>query len=417
MEKIIIEGSNSPLNGKVKVSGAKNAALPILAASLLAEQPCTLEDIPNLRDVNVMCKVLKEVGAQVSVDNNTYQINSSKIKQTIAPYELVKKMRASFLVTGPLLARLGKAKISLPGGCAIGTRPIDLHLKGFEALGAQTKCGNGYIEVSASQLEGAEIYLDFPSVGATENIMMAATLAKGQTVIENAAAEPEIVDLANFINNMGGNIRGAGTSIIKIKGVEKLTGASYTVIPDRIEAGTYMVAAAITGGDIIIDNVIMDHLKPVVAKLNETNVDFEEYETSVRVLGPKNLKSVDIKTLPYPGFPTDMQPQMLTLMTVAQGESVVTETIFENRFMHAHELKKMGANIKLNERSALISGVEKLSAAEVKVTDLRAGAALLVAGLVAEGSTALTDIYHIDRGYMDIVNKFKKLGAKIRRQK
>ncbi|WP_353893148.1 UDP-N-acetylglucosamine 1-carboxyvinyltransferase [Proteinivorax hydrogeniformans] len=417
MEKIIITGSSSPLQGTVKVSGAKNAALPILAASLLCQGVSTLEEVPPLQDVKVMLEVLKELGADINNSKDKVSVNSSNIEKSEAPYELVKKMRASFLVAGPLLARLGEANISLPGGCAIGTRPIDLHLKGFEALGAKSECGNGYIKVWADKLIGANIYLDFPSVGATENIMMAATLAEGQTIIENAAAEPEIVDLANFLNNMGANIRGAGTSVIKIKGVESLRDCNYTVIPDRIEAGTYMVAAAITGGDIIVENVIMDHLKPVVAKLQESGVKFQEADTSVRVTAPQKIKAVDIKTLPYPGFPTDMQPQLLTLMTVADGSSVVTESIFENRFMHVHQLERMGAKVKIHERSALVTGVERLSAAEVKATDLRAGAALLLAGLVAEGTTEVTDIYHIDRGYVNIVAKLERMGAKIKRSK
>ncbi|WP_350343519.1 UDP-N-acetylglucosamine 1-carboxyvinyltransferase [Proteinivorax tanatarense] len=414
MEKILITGKKAPLKGSVKVSGAKNAALPILAASLLCQGVSTLEDVPPLQDVKVMLQVLEQLGATVE-KGDKLKINSTKIKKTEAPYELVKKMRASFLVAGPLLARLGQATISLPGGCAIGTRPIDLHLKGFEALGAKTECGSGYIKVWADKLIGTNIYLDFPSVGATENIMMAATLAEGKTTIENAAAEPEIVDLANFLNSMGANIKGAGTSVIKIKGVNKLSDCTYTVIPDRIEAGTYMVAAAITGGDITIENVIMDHLKPVVAKLQEAGVKFVEGETNVKVMAPKTITAVDIKTLPYPGFPTDMQPQLLTLMTVANGSSVVTESIFENRFMHVHELHRMGAKIRVQERSALITGVERLSATEVKATDLRAGAAMLLAGLVAEGTTEVTDIYHIDRGYVGIVKKLANMGADIKR--
>jgi UDP-N-acetylglucosamine 1-carboxyvinyltransferase len=326
-------------------------------------------------------------------------------------------MRASFLIMGPLLARTGSAKISLPGGCAIGSRPIDLHLKGFEALGAEIVIGHGFIEAKAPHgLIGTRVYLDFPSVGATENIMMAASLAKGQTIIENAAEEPEIVDLANYINIMGGKVKGAGTNIIKVDGVKELHGAPHTVIPDRVEAGTYMVAAAITGGDILIENVIIDHLKPVVAKLKEAGVSISEEGTGIRVIGGQQLlKAVDIKTLPYPGFPTDMQAQMMAMTTVAYGTSIVTETVFENRFMHVDELKRMGAHIKIEGRSAIVEGVRKLTGAPVKATDLRAGAALLLAGLVAEGETEISCIHHIDRGYDGIERKFRGLGANIRR--
>jgi UDP-N-acetylglucosamine 1-carboxyvinyltransferase len=327
-------------------------------------------------------------------------------------------MRASFLVLGPLLARCGQAKISLPGGCAIGTRPIDLHLKGFEALGAEIDIGHGYIEAKAPHgLTGARIYLDFPSVGATENIMMAASLAAGQTILENPAHEPEIVDLANILNVMGANVRGAGTNVIKIDGVKTLHGTTYAVIPDRIEAGTYMVAAAMTGGDVYIENVLTEHLKPVIAKLKEAGVFIEEDTNGVRVRSTGLIRAVDIKTLPYPGFPTDMQAQFMALMTMAQGTSVITETVFENRFMHVDELKRMGANIKINGRSAVVEGVPILTGCPVKATDLRAGAALVLAGLVAQGRTEVGYIHHIDRGYDGIVDKLRGIGADIVRIK
>ncbi|QNO15178.1 UDP-N-acetylglucosamine 1-carboxyvinyltransferase [Alkalicella caledoniensis] len=416
MEKIYVTGKMGPLKGTVKVSGAKNAALPILAASLLCQGKTILEEIPPLEDVNVILKVLESLGAKVEENDGIYSIDSSNLTSTTAPYELIRKMRASFLVMGPLLARLGQAKISLPGGCAIGTRPIDLHLKGFQALGAEIITGHGFIEAKASKLVGNRIYLDFPSVGATENIMMLATYAQGQTIIENAAAEPEIVDLANYLNSMGAKVRGAGTNVIKITGVEKLSSNRYTVIPDRIEAGTYMVAAALTGGDVFISNCIYDHLKPVVAKLQECGMEIIEEDNGLRVKSKGVIKSIDVKTLPYPGFPTDMQPQMMALLTVAEGTSVVTETVFENRFMHVDELKRMNSKIKIQERSAVVTGVKELTGAPVFATDLRAGAALILAGLIADGVTEIGNIYHIDRGYVDIVGKLNSLGAKIERR-
>ncbi|WP_352419707.1 UDP-N-acetylglucosamine 1-carboxyvinyltransferase [Proteiniborus sp.] len=415
MPKIIVEKSPA-LEGSVKISGAKNSTLPIIAASLLSSEVCTLEDIPALDDVDVISEVLASLGVGINrVSKNSLQINSSKIINIEAPYELMRKMRASFLVMGPLLARMGKARISLPGGCAIGTRPIDLHLKGFKALGAKIDVGHGYVEAYADRLIGDKIYLDFPSVGATENIMMAATMAKGETIIENAAMEPEIVDLANFLNKMGSDIKGAGTNNIKIKGVTDLGKVKHSVIPDRIEAGTYMVAAAISGGDVLIENVIPSHIKPIIAKLIEAGVQVEEGEDSVRVTARNGVKSVDIKTLPYPGFPTDMQSQFMALMSIADGTSVMIETVFENRFMHVDELKRMGADIKIDGRSAIIQGTKKMMGAPVKATDLRAGAALILAGLVSEGATEISDIYHVDRGYTDIEQKLANLGAKIYR--
>lgn len=416
MPKIIVEKS-PPLKGSVRVSGAKNSALPILAATLLSSGTCYLEDVPDLQDVKIISEVLGILGATVEKKGKEeVEINASNIKEYEAPYELMSKMRASFLVMGPLLARLGKARISMPGGCAIGTRPIDLHLKGFKALGADIITGDGYVEASTEKLIGTEIYLDFPSVGATENLIMAAALAEGETILENAAMEPEIIDLANFINKMGGNIKGAGTSTIKIKGVTSLTGTDHQIIPDRIEAGTFMVAAAITKGDIMINNVLSNHIKPVIAKLNEIGAEVIEYEESIRVIGDGNLKPADIKTLPYPGFPTDMQSQFMTLLALAEGTSEVVETVFENRFMHVEELNRMGANIRIDGKAAIIKGVKGFKGAEVRATDLRAGASLILAGLVAEGITEISDIYHIDRGYSDIEDKIIKLGGKIYRK-
>lgn len=414
VEKLIVSGGRK-LSGSIKVSGAKNAVLPIIAASLLGTTTSRLEEIPDLEDVRTISEVLGFLGVKVSAEEaGTLVVNSADITCCEAPYELVRRMRASFLVMGPLLARAGQARISLPGGCAIGTRPIDLHLKGFEALGAEILLGHGFIEAKASRrLKGARIYLDFPSVGATENIMMAASLAEGQTILENPAEEPEIVDLANYLNAMGARIRGAGTNVIRIDGVKELTGTTHAVIPDRIEAGTYMVAAAITGGDIWLENALNEHLKPVTAKLKEAGVAIEERVEGIRVRGGGPVRSVDIKTLPYPGFPTDMQAQFMALMAVANGTSVITETVFENRFMHVDELKRMGASIKIEGRSAVVEGVTNLTGCPVKATDLRAGAALVLAGLVAQGQTEIGCIHHIDRGYEDIVGKLKSLGADI----
>ena len=416
MEKLVVNGGKR-LEGKVKISGAKNAVLPIIAASLLGTSPSILEEVPDLEDVRTISEVLGHLGVKVSNGgNNTLNIDSSVISSCEAPYELVRKMRAAFLIMGPLLARCGKAKISLPGGCAIGTRPIDLHLKGFDALGAKIDCGEGYIEASAPNgLKGARIYLDFPSVGATENIIMAACMAEGQTILENPAHEPEIIDLVNYLNVMGANIKGAGTNIIKIEGVKALKGCNYTIIPDRIEAGTYMVAAAMTNGDVYIENALSEHLKPVIAKLKEAGVFIQEEINGIRVKGTGNIKAVDIKTLPYPGFPTDMQAQLMAMLTIAGGSGIVSETVFENRFMHVDELKRMGANIKVDGRSAIVDGVKKLSGCQVKATDLRAGAAMVLAGLVAEGETQIGCIHHIDRGYDGLVDKLCNLGADIKR--
>lgn len=417
MEKLIVKGGNR-LVGAVKTSGAKNAVLPIIAASILGTTPSHLDEVPMLEDVHTISEVLKCLGLSVecSPEKNVLDIDSTEITSYEAPYELVRTMRASFLVMGPLLARIGKARISMPGGCAIGARPIDIHLKGFEALGVKIEQGHGYIEASAPEgLKGTSIYFDFPSVGATENIMMASSLAEGTTILENAAEEPEIVDLANYLNKMGAKIRGAGTDTIRIEGVDKLHGADYTIIPDRIEAGTYMIAAAMTGGDVVVENVLPEHQKPLIAKLREAGAVVEEDIDKVRVIGKNPLKAVSIKTLPYPGFPTDMQAQMMAMMVIAEGRSKVTETVFENRFMHVVELNRMGAQISTEGRSAVIDGPCKLTGCDVRATDLRAGAAMILAGLVAEGKTRIGDLHHIDRGYENIVAKLKNLGADIER--
>ena len=480
MERLIIKGGKR-LSGNVKISGAKNAVLPIIAATLLGQDKETcLDEVPNLDDVKTICEVLETLGVKVyhEPENGKLFVDASNIKNVTAPYDLVRKMRASFLIMGPLLARLGAAKISLPGGCAIGTRPIDLHLKGFAALGAKIDIGHGDITASAPEgLHGARIYLDFPSVGATENILMAACMAHGQTILENPAQEPEIVDLANYLNIMGARIRGAGTNVIKIDGVDKLIARDYTIIPDRIEAGTYMIAAAMTHGDIYVENAISEHLKPVIAKLKEAgvtviedvdgirvsntnsnllpfldtlkifgvqvtealnyfefpksalqidekisaafeqlknlNVDIFETAETFRLMNNKRPRAVDIKTLPYPGFPTDAQAQFMALLTISEGTGLVTETVFENRFMHVDELRRMGAHIKIDGRTSIVEGVEKLTGCQVKATDLRAGAAMVLAGLVADGETTISYIHHIDRGYDKLVEKFVSLGADI----
>lgn len=418
-ERILVRGGNR-LVGTVKVDGAKNAVLPIIAASLLGEeQISTLHEVPMLDDVETITKVLHELGVQTSYADGRLIVDARTITSLEAPYELVRKMRASFLVMGPLLARMGKARIALPGGCEIGARPIDLHLKGFEAMGATVQLGQGYIEASIEgRLQGKHIFLDMASVGATENIMMAAVLAEGVTTIENAAREPEIVDLANYLNAMGAKVRGAGTNIIRVTGVERLIGSTHYVIPDRIEAGTFMVAAAITGGEVLVEGAIEEHLKPVVMKMREMGVTIEEEENGLRVtVEPgKELQAVDFKTLPHPGFPTDMQAQMMALMLTAKGIGIVTETIFENRFMHVNEFLRMNANIRVEERTAFVKGGHPLSGAKVEATDLRAGAAMVLAGLTIPGEeTEVTGLHHIDRGYVDFVGKLAALGADIRR--
>lgn len=416
MEKIIVRGGKR-LNGTVRVEGAKNAVLPIIAAALLASDgKNVLSEVPVLSDVYTINEVLRHLNAEVVFENNQVTIDSSNELNIEAPFEYVRKMRASVQVMGPLLARNGRARIALPGGCAIGSRPIDQHLKGFEAMGAKVQVGNGFVEAYVEgELKGAKIYLDFPSVGATENIMSAATLAKGTTILENAAKEPEIVDLANFLNAMGAKVRGAGTGTIRIEGVDKLYGANHSIIPDRIEAGTFMVAAAITGGDILIENAVPEHLRSITAKMEEMGVKIIEENEGVRVIGPDKLKAVDIKTMPHPGFPTDMQSQMMALLLQADGTSMITETVFENRFMHVEEFRRMNADIKIEGRSVIMNGPNSLQGAEVGATDLRAAAALILAGLVSEGYTRVTELKHLDRGYVDFHKKLAALGATIER--
>lgn len=414
MSKFFVSHSK-PLSGSVTVSGSKNAVLPILAACLLTEEPCVVHSVPGLRDVFAMIDILQSFGSDVffEEDKNTVNICTHNIVKEEEEYDLAGQMRASFLVMGPLLSRFGRAKIPLPGGCPIGARPIDLHLKGLIAMGAEMKQEHGYVEIWANKLMGARIYLDFPSVGATENIMMAASLAEGVTTIENAAEEPEISDLAVFINEMGGNITGAGTDTITIRGVKKLYGTSHQVIPDRIEAGTFMVAAAITHGNIVIKNVIVDHIKPVIAKLNEIHVSSWENGNDLCIDATEENCAFSIKTMPFPGFPTDMQAPFMSLMSVTEGTSMITETVFENRFQHVNELKRMGANIKIDSRLAVIEGVKRLTGTQVLATDLRAGAALILSALAAEGDTEIGDIFHIERGYYKIEEKLKGLGASI----
>lgn len=416
MERLIIQGG-APLSGMVRVSAAKNAVLPIIVATMLPETPATICDVPDLEDVRTISDVLASLGVAVEKKGSDLVFDAAGLCGMEASYDLVSKMRASFLVMGPLLAKMGRARIALPGGCMIGSRPIDLHLKAFEAMGAEIEIADGYVEARAPKgLSGASIYLDFPSVGATENIMMAAVLADGRTVIENAAEEPEIVDLATFLSGMGANIKGAGTNVIRIEGVRMLEGISHTPIPDRIEAGTFMMAAAMTGGDVVVDNVVTEHLKPLFAKLREAGVTVElEDVDRVRIVSTGKIRSTDIKTLPYPGFPTDMQAQFMALMTVGNGISAVTETVFENRFMHVDELRRMGADIVVEGRRALVRGVPFLQGAFVRATDLRAGAALVLAGLAARGETEVGELHHIDRGYDHLVEKLKGLGASISR--
>ncbi|HCT65540.1 MAG TPA: UDP-N-acetylglucosamine 1-carboxyvinyltransferase [Lachnospiraceae bacterium] len=417
MSKFIVSKSLG-LCGKVEISGAKNAVLPILCACILTEKECVLSSVPPLMDVYAMMDILKALGVKVQYDsvNQIAKIKAERVTKTKEEYEMAGKLRASFLVMGPLLARRQKAKIPLPGGCQIGTRPVDLHLKGFIKLGAKIKQEHGFVMGRCRRLVGSHIYLDFPSVGATENIMMAAVLADGVTVIENAAVEPEIVDLAEFLNKMGAKITDYGTGAITINGVKTLEGANHNVIPDRIEAGTFMVAAAITGGDIFLTNAVPDHLGAITSKLKEANVDIEELAHGIRVCTKGEITAFNLKTMPFPGFPTDLQAVFMSLSTVAKGTSVITETVFENRFLHAGELTRMGADIKIDGRIAVVDGVRKLTATQVKATDLRAGAALVLAAMTAEGETEISDIFHIDRGYCLFEEKLIKLGAKIRRE-
>jgi UDP-N-acetylglucosamine 1-carboxyvinyltransferase len=417
LEKFIIRGG-IPLRGKVKISGAKNAAVAAIPAALLANDEVVLENLPMINDVRVFADIIQYMGARVSLtDDGVMRINPHINPANLPPYDLIKKLRASYYLLGVLLAKYGEATISMPGGCDIGTRPIDQHIKGFQAMGARIDIEHGMIKARAKQLVGAPIYLDVVSVGATINIMLAASMAKGTTIIENAAKEPHIVDIANFINAMGGNVKGAGTDVIKVTGVEHLHGCTHMVIPDQIEAGTFMIAAAAAGGDVIIDNIIPKHLDPITAKLVEAGATVEENGDHVRVISDGSLNQINVKTLPYPGFPTDLQQPMTSLLTIARGTSIITETVWESRFKHVDELKRMGANIKVEGSSAIIQGVKELSGAPVKATDLRAGAAMVIAGLIASGETEISCIYHIDRGYESIEKKLKEIGADIVRIK
>lgn len=415
MDKIVIKGG-VPLEGSVGISGAKNSALPLLFATLLADGESSITNVPELRDINTAVKLLMELGARVDRENDCCRIDANNIQGVEAPYDLVKTMRASVLVLGPLLARCGRARVSLPGGCAIGARPIDLHLKGLEALGARIELDHGYVEASAEKLRGAKISFDMPTVGGTENLLMAAALAQGETVLENAAREPEIVQLADALNSMGAKIEGAGTAIIHIQGVDRLQALNCRVIPDRIEAGTFMIAAAITGGDVLVQNAARGDLEALIGKLSETGVVIKEQDGGLRVLAPEKILPVDIRTSVFPGFPTDMQAQFMALMTCAEGTSRISETVFENRFMHVCELQRMGADIQIDGHSAIIRGVEQLTGAPVMATDLRASASLVLAGLAADNTTEISRIYHLDRGYERIEEKLAALGARIRRE-
>ena len=417
MDAIIVRGGNR-LSGTVEIEGAKNAALPILAASILGQnRPSKLENIPLLSDIYTMNEVLSYLNMEITFneEEKTLELDATMDLKSDTPFEFMNKMRASVVVMGPLLARNGQARVAMPGGCSIGTRPIDLHLKGFEAMGVEITQGNGYLDATVDQLKGADIYLDFPSVGATQNIMMAATMAEGTTVIENAAREPEIVDLANYLNRMGAKVVGAGTEKIRITGVEELTGCNHSVIPDRIESGTFMVAAAITEGNVLIKDMVGEHNRPLISKLREMGVTIEEEADGIRVIGPEKLTAVDIKTMPYPGFPTDMQAQFTIAQLMAEGTSIVRETVFENRFMHLEEMRKMDAQFQIDGQSAVIRGGNQLEGATVASTDLRASAALILAGLRAEGYTKVIEISHLDRGYYKFHEKLTALGANVER--
>ncbi len=417
MEKIIIEGGNR-LFGEVTISGAKNAVLPIMAATILLDKPITIHNVPFLRDVLTFMKLLEILGAKVHYSKNSLYIDPSTINSVEAPYELVKTMRASILVLGPLAAKFGRAKVSLPGGCAIGSRPVNFHIAAMQKFGANVEIEDGYIILDSEKLKGCNYYFDIPSVTGTENVIMAAVLADGETVIENAAAEPEVTDMINFLNKMGANVSGGGTDKIIVKGVSKLNSKDeYHVIPDRIETGTFMVASAITNGNILIKNCNTDHMDAVIAKLNDVGVKIEQENNGIRVAGPDLIKAVDIQTSPYPGFPTDMQAQLMSLMCVSTGLSVIKETIFENRFMHANELQRMGANIKIQGNTAIVRGKETLKGAKVMASDLRASASLILAGLRASGTTEISRIYHLDRGYEKFDLKLEKLNVKIKRVK
>ena len=416
MDKVLITGGKR-LQGEVEISGAKNSALPIIASSILSADECILSNVPLLKDIQTIKKLLECMGARIKREGDTLAVNAKDLKSCEAPYELVKTMRASVLVLGPLVARFGEARVSLPGGCAIGTRPINLHIAGLQKMGAEVEIKHGYVEVRAKRLKGARIYFDISTVTGTENLMMAAAIADGVTVLGNAACEPEVVDLANFLMKRGAKIRGAGTDTIIIEGVARLSGGSYEVMPDRIEAGTYLACGAITGGDVTVKRCIPAHLEAVLATLRAAGLKTEVTSDSIRVIADNGITAVDVRTMPYPGFPTDMQAQIMALMTIGRGLSVITETIFENRFIHVPELRRMGANIKLQGNYAIVEGVKNLTGAPVMATDLRASASLVVAGLVAEGKTEIHRIYHLDRGYERMEEKLSQIGAEIVRVK
>ncbi|WP_283681543.1 UDP-N-acetylglucosamine 1-carboxyvinyltransferase [Parablautia sp. Marseille-Q6255] len=415
MEQYIIRGGN-PLVGEVEISGAKNAALGILAAAIMTDDTVQIENLPNVRDINVLLEAMESIGVEVErLSSHSVRMNSAHIGEVSVDYEYIKKIRASYYLIGALLGKYKRAKVPLPGGCNIGSRPIDLHLKGFKLLGAKVTIRNGFIIAEAEHLHSAHIFLDTVSVGATINIMMAAAMAEGYTVIENCAREPHVVDVANFLNSMGANIKGAGTDVIRIRGVQKLHGTEYPIIPDQIEAGTFMFAAAATKGDVMVKNVIPKHLEATTAKLLEIGCEVEEFDNAVRVVASKRLGSTNVKTLPYPGYPTDMQPQIGVTLALAKGTSIVTESIFENRFKYMDELARMGANVRVEGNTAIITGVEKLEGARVSAPDLRAGAALVIAALAAEGISTIDDIVYIQRGYEEFEEKLKSLGAEIER--
>lgn len=415
MEQYIIKGGN-PLVGEVEIAGAKNAALAILAAAIMTDETVTIDNLPDVNDINVLLEAISGIGATVQrIDRHTVKINGSTISDLAIEYDYIKKIRASYYLLGALLGKYKRAEVALPGGCNIGSRPIDQHLKGFRALGAEVEIEHGSILAEAERLKGTHLYFDVVSVGATINVMMAAAMAEGNTILENVAKEPHVVDVANFLNSMGANIKGAGTDVIRIKGVSKLNKTSYSIIPDQIEAGTFMFAAAATRGDVTVMNVIPKHLEATTAKLVEIGCEVEEFDDAVRVVAKKRLGHTQVKTLPYPGFPTDMQPQMAVLLGIAEGTSTVTESIFENRFKYVDELTRMGADIKVESNIAIISGVKRYTGARVNAPDLRAGAALVIAGLAAEGITVVDDIYYIQRGYEALEEKLTKIGAKIAR--
>ncbi len=414
MPRLLVHGKRQPLSGTVKISGAKNAAVAIIPAALLAAAPVRIENLPEINDIRILVEIIEELGVRVAWESpSTLLIDASSIQKVQAPYELVKKMRASYYLIGALVGRLGRAEVPIPGGCDLGPRPIDQHIKGLVGMGAKIEVEHGLVKVEGKRLQGANIYLDIVSVGATINIMLAAVLSKGKTVIENAAKEPEIVDVANFLNAMGAHVRGAGTDVIKVTGVDELISATHCVIPDRIEAGTYMIAAAASGGNVLLSDVIPKHLEPVTAKLREIGMTVDVFDDQIRVIGNCEPRAVNIKTFPYPGFPTDLQSLAMVLLTQAKGSSVISENVFEGRFKHVDELKRMGACIKVEGRTAVVSGCRLLSGAPVNATDLRAGASFIIAGLIAQGETVISQTEHIYRGYEKICEKFTALGAEI----